>query len=114
MLGYKIGVLTESITGAFDLDDNGVVEQPIKECGSDNRIAEDLAPFCEAAVRGEDHGSFFVSCIDELEEQIAAAGNDWQVADFVDDKQREAAKKPDVPSRSALASVLTRSLSGVK
>jgi hypothetical protein len=45
-------------------------------------------PFCEAAVRGEDHGSLFVSCIDELEEQIAAAGNDWQIADFVDDQQR--------------------------
>ena len=76
MLGYKVGVLTELITGAFDLDDDGVVKQPIKECGGDNGITEDLAPFCEAAVRGEDHGSLFVSCIDELEEQIAAAGND--------------------------------------
>ena len=46
-------MLTESITGAFDLDDNGMVEQPIKECGGDNRIAEDLAPFCAAAVRRE-------------------------------------------------------------
>jgi hypothetical protein len=88
VLGHQIGVLTESITGAFDLGDYGVVKQPIKECGGDNGITEDLAPFCEAAVRGEDHGSLFVSCIDELEEQIAAAGNDWQIADFVDDQQR--------------------------
>ena len=73
MLGYKVGVLTELITGAFDLNDDGVVKQPIEESGGDNGIAEDLAPFCEAAVRGEDHGSLFVSCIDELEEQIAAA-----------------------------------------
>ena len=31
--------------------------------------------------------AFLVSCIDELEEQIAAAGHDWQVTDFVDDKE---------------------------
>jgi hypothetical protein len=41
--GYKIGVLTESIAGAFDLDDNGVVEQPIKECDGDNGITEHVA-----------------------------------------------------------------------
>ena len=94
-----------------------MVEQPIEERGGDDMITEDLAPFCEAAVRSEYHGALFVSCIDELEEQVAAAGNDWQVTDFVDDQQREAAKEPDilrrVPSRSALASELTRSLSGV-
>jgi hypothetical protein len=43
--------------------------------------------FCEAAVGGEDHGAFLVSCIDEPEEQIAAAGHDWRVTDFVDDKE---------------------------
>ena len=46
---------------------------------------------------------FATSCIDELEEQITAAGNDWQVADFVDDKQREAAKEPDLLAQCALA-----------
>ncbi len=103
MVGYKIGVLTEPIARTFDLDDNGVMEQPVKEGGGDNGIAEDLAPFCEAAVRGEDNGAFLVSCIDELEEQIAAAGNDRQVTDFVDDKQREAAKEPDLIAQGALA-----------
>ena len=43
--------------------------------GSSNRIAEDLAPFGEAAVGGEDHGALLVAGIDGLEEQIAAAGN---------------------------------------
>ena len=103
MVGHKIGVLTEPITRTLDLNDDGVVKQPIEECGSDNGIAEDLAPFCEAAVRGEYHGAFFVSCIDELEEQIAATGNDGQVADFVDDKEREAAKEPDLVAKGALA-----------
>ena len=68
-----------------------------------------LAPFGEAAVGGEDHGALFVAGVDELEEQIAAAGNDRQVADFVDDKERCTAKiahafAEAVPSRSALAS----------
>ena len=79
-----------------------MVEQPIEERGGDDMITEDLAPFCEAAVRGEYHGALFVSCIDELEEQVAAAGNDWQVTDFVDDKQREAAKEPDLLAQGAL------------
>jgi hypothetical protein len=43
--------------------------------GSSNRIAEDLAPFGEAAVGGEDHGALLVAGVDGLEEQIAAAGN---------------------------------------
>ena len=93
MVGHKIGVLTEPITRTLDLNDDDVVKQPIEECGGDHGIAEDLAPFCEAAVRGEYHGAFLVSCIDELEEQIAAAGNDGQVTDFVDDKQREASSQ---------------------
>ena len=70
MVGYEIGVLPEPITRTLDLNDDGMMKQPIEECGSDNEIAEDLAPFCEAAVRGEDHGAFLVSCIDELEEQL--------------------------------------------
>ena len=36
-------------------------------------------------------------------EQIASAGNDWQVADVVDDKQREAAKQPYLLAQGALA-----------
>ena len=68
MVGHKIGVLTEPITRTLDLNDDGVVKQPIEECGGDNGIAEDLAPFYEAAVRGEYHGAFRVSCT-ELEER---------------------------------------------
>ena len=94
VLGYKIGVLTEAITRTLDLNDDGVMEEPIEECSGDNVVTKNLAPFCEAAVRSKDHSAFFVSRIDELEEQIAAAGDDGQVADFIDDEQREAAKEP--------------------
>ena len=75
MVGHEIGVLRKPITGAFDLDNDGAVKQPIEECGSDNGIAEDLAPFCKAAVRGEYHAPFSYRALTR-EEQIAAAGND--------------------------------------
>ena len=69
-------MLTQAIARALDLDHDGMVEQPVEERGGDDGIAEDLAPFGEAAVRGEDHGALFVAGVDELEEEIAAAGND--------------------------------------
>ncbi len=53
-----------------------MVNQPVEQRGGDDRVAEDLAPFGEAAVRSEDHGATLVASIDELEEQIFAAGND--------------------------------------
>jgi hypothetical protein len=80
-------MLAHAITGPLDLNDDGVVEQPVEQGGGDNRIAEDVAPFGKAAVGGEDHRAFFVARVDELEEQIAAAGRDRQVADLVDDEQ---------------------------
>ena len=66
-------------------------------------IAEHLAPFGEAAVGGEDHGALLVSGIDELEEQIAAAGRDRQVSDLVDDQQRGSGQEADAFPELAFA-----------
>ena len=41
--------------------------------------------------------------VDELEEEIAAAGRDGEVADLVDDEQREAAVVADPLAKSAVA-----------
>ena len=87
MLWHEVGVLAQPIARALDLDDDGMVEQPVEQRGGDDGIAEDVAPFGEAAVGGEDHGALFVAGVDELEEEIAAAGNDRQVADLVDDQE---------------------------
>ena len=76
-------MLAQAIARALDLDDDGVVKEPVQEGRGHDGITEELAPFGKAAVGGEDHGAFFVAGVDELEEQIAAAGNDGQVADFV-------------------------------
>ena len=54
MLGYEVCVAAQPIAGSFDLDDHGVMQEPVKERGSDDWISEDLAPFGEAAVGGEE------------------------------------------------------------
>jgi len=71
------------------------MEQAIEERGGDDGIAEDLAPFGEAAVRGEDHGALLVASIDELEEQVAASGNNGQVPDLIHDQERGPAQEAD-------------------
>ena len=43
-------MLAHPVAGALDLNDCGVVEQPVEQCGGDNRIAEDIAPFGKAAI----------------------------------------------------------------
>lgn len=47
-------MLTKPVAGAFDLDDDGMMQEPIQKRGRNNGITEDLAPFCEAAVRGKE------------------------------------------------------------
>ena len=95
-------MLAEPIARSFDLDDDGVVEQAVEQSRGDDRIAEHLAPFGKAPVRGEDHRAFLVAGVDQLEEQIAAAGHDRQVADLVDDKQRGAAEEADALAQTCL------------
>src|SRR3546814_15284094 len=79
------------------------MEQSIEERGGDDRIAEHLAPFGKAAVGGEDHGAAFIAGVDQLEEQVAAAGDDRQVADLVDDQQGRSAEEADARRPTALA-----------
>ena len=83
----------ESVTGAFDLDDDGVVQQPVEQGGGHHWVAEHLGPFGEVAVGGEDHGAFFVAGADQLEEQIGAFLGQRQVADLIDDEKGGSAVK---------------------
>jgi hypothetical protein len=93
VLRHEIGVLAQTVARSLDLDDDGMVKQPIEQCGCNNGIAEDLAPFGKAAVGGEDHGAALVASIDELEEQIATARNDRQVSDLIHDQERRPAQE---------------------
>ena len=87
MLGYEIRVTTQPVACAFDLNNDSMVLEPIQQRGRDDRIAEDVSPFCKAPIGGQDHGPFFVSGVDELEEQIAAPVGDGQIPDLINDQQ---------------------------
>jgi hypothetical protein len=50
IVGHEGGVLSKAIAGALDLHDLGVVQQAIEQGCSDDLVAEDVAPFAEAAV----------------------------------------------------------------
>ena len=80
-----------------------MMQEAVEQRGGDDGIAEDVSPLGEAAVRGEDHGALFVASIDELEEEIAAAGNDRELADLVDNEQGEAAEVSDSLAKGAVA-----------
>ena len=80
-----------------------MVKQSVEQGRRDDGIAENVAPFGKAAVRGEDHCALFVAGVDELEEQIAAARRDREVSDLVDDQQGEAAIVADPLAKGAVA-----------
>ena len=84
MLGQKLSMFAQAIAGALDLHHDGVMQQAVQEGCGDHRITEDVAPLGEAAIRSQDHGGTLVAGVDQLEEQIAAVGADWQITNFVD------------------------------
>jgi len=83
---HQVRVLTQPVTGALDLHDDGVVQEAVEERGCHHRIPEYVAPFGKSPIGGQDHRSLFVSGIDQLEKQIGAAAGDRQVSDFIDDQ----------------------------
>ena len=83
---------SEQVAGAFDLDDNGVMQQAVEQGGDNDRIAEHFGPFGEGSIGGQDHGGFLVACADQLEEQVGAFFGQRQVADLIDDEQSGSAQ----------------------
>lgn len=79
------------------------LQQAVEQRGGDDRVAEHLTPLGEPTVGGEDHGAAFVASVDQLKEQVAATGDDRQIADLVDDQQREPAEEPQALAQRALA-----------
>ena len=43
-------MLAHAIAGALDLNDDGMMEQPVEQRGCNDGIAEHVSPFGEAAV----------------------------------------------------------------
>jgi hypothetical protein len=103
VLGHEFGMLAQAVAGALDLHDDSMVEQTVKQCGCDDRITEDVTPFGESTIGRKDHGGALVACSDQLEEQVAAAGHDREVADLIDDQQRGPGKESDAFMQSTFA-----------
>ncbi len=55
----------EPVAGAVDGDDVAVVEEPVEDGGGEDFVTEDLAPFAEGLVRGEDDRALLVALGDE-------------------------------------------------
>jgi hypothetical protein len=102
MFRNQVGVLAQPVAGPFDLDHDSVVEQTIEQRSGDHGAAENLPPLSEATVGGQDHRAALVACVDQLEEQVAAARDDRLVADLVDDKQGKPAVEADFLSQRPL------------
>ena len=86
-IGDQIGVFPESVGITLNLDDDGMVQQAVEQCGGHDVIPKDGAPVPEAAIGGEDGSAFLVAGIDQLEEQVGAAGLQGQVTHLIYDEQ---------------------------
>ncbi len=80
---------SEPVAVAFEGEDLGVVDEPVDHRGGDHVVAEDLAPFAERLVRCDDHRGVLVAGADELEHEVRGLRVERDVADFVDDQQRD-------------------------
>ena len=97
MVGHKIGVLTEPITRTRDPNDDGVVKQPIEECGSSPKtLPHSAKPRFEVSIMA----SFSYRALTSWKNRLPPPAT---TGDFVDDKQRESAKEPDLVARGASA-----------
>ena len=82
----------ESVAVALQGDDLGVVDEAVDHGGGDDVVAEDLAPAAEGLVAGDDQRGSFVAAGDQLEEQVRGFGFEGDVADLVDDQQRDSGR----------------------
>jgi hypothetical protein len=80
-------MLTEAVARTLDMHDDGMVQEPIQQGCGDDRIPEDLSPFGETSITGQDHGATFISGVDELEEQVSGSSADSEVSDLIDYEQ---------------------------
>ena len=65
----------ETVAGTLDADHDGVVEEAVQQRCGDDGVAKHFAPFGKAAVGGEDHSAALVAGVDQLKEQVPAAGD---------------------------------------
>jgi len=82
----------EAVAVALEGHDFGVVDEPVDHGCGDDVVAEDFAPPAERFVGRHDEAGSFVAVGHQLEEQVRGLGLERDIADFVDDEQRDAAE----------------------
>lgn len=88
-------MVAQPVAGFFNLDCAGMVEQSVNRRRCRDGIAEDVTQFGKFPGRSWNHRAFFVPGIDQLEGQVAAAG-DRQVADLANNEQQYLGKETDL------------------
>src|SRR3954447_269885 len=103
--GWRAGKVAvfEAVAVAFEGEDFGVVDEPVDHRGGDDVVAEDLAPGAEGLVGGDDQARAFVAAADEHEHQVGGVRVERDVADLVDDEQRDPLQPREFVVEAALA-----------
>ena len=83
MAGALLGFL-ESKALALDGEQLGAVHEPVDEGDHTGGVGEDVVPFTEDFVGGQNDGALEVSTGDDLEQEVGVAVVIGQVADLVD------------------------------
>ena len=80
----------EAVAVAVHLQDVDVVGEAVKQSAGEPLGAEDVGPFVEGQVGGDQDGAPLVALAEDLEEEFRAGGGQGDEAQFVDDQQPEA------------------------
>jgi hypothetical protein len=60
------------------------MQEPIQQRDDAGGVGENLVPFFEGPIGGEDHRFAFVTAVDDLIEQIGGFVIERKIADFID------------------------------
>jgi hypothetical protein len=71
-------------------DDLAVMGEAVEECGGHLGVAEDVGPFAEGEVGGDDDGCAFVEFADQMEQELATGLSEGEIAQLVQDDEVEA------------------------
>ena len=63
------------------------MQQPVQDGRGHDRVAEHVTPVTERLIRGQQDAAAFVTCGNDLEQQMGGARRHRQVAELVDDEQ---------------------------
>src|SRR3954453_18995936 len=88
--GAPLFAVLEAPAVVAGLDDVAVVREPVEQGGGHLAVAEDSRPFGEGEVRRDDDRGPLIEAADQVEQQLAAALSEGQIAEFVEDQEIDA------------------------